>query len=334
MKFTRLFRMLALCAAWLFAQPALADGADLESATAEDKAKASTHYTQGMASFQAGDAAGALAEFEQSYQAVKSPNSHLMIGKALIDLARYVEAHRELTETLEEAREAESIDPKYAQTRLAAEEELARVESQVVRLSVSLSGAGSNARVRVNGTEYSRAELESPLIVPPGPVEVELIEGGSQVSSQSLTGRAGEALDVSLAKARRPAEAGTAAPAPSPSVVAEKRPFPHRRETAYVAGGLGIAGALTFGVFGLLNNAKYSDIEEQCNDRVCSSDQASDAERGHTYQTMANVGLIVGVVGLGTAVALILTEDEGATAKRNATRVSLGPGRIHVKGTF
>jgi hypothetical protein len=113
-----------------------------------------------------------------------------------------------------------------------------------------------------------------------------------------------------------------------------KHPFPHRRTTAYVAGGIGVAGALSFGVFGLLNHAKYSDVQDECSHDLCSDDVREDAERGHTYQTIANVGLIVGVVGLGTAVALVLTEPDGATARRSATRVAVGPGSIHVQGTF
>lgn len=329
--------MLVFCAAWLSAGVALADGASLDSATAADKEKASAHYTQGMASFQAGDAAAALTEFEQSYRAVRSPNSHLMIGKALIDLARYVEAHRALTETIEEAREAESLDPKYAQTRLAAEEELARLEGQVVRLSVTLSGPGDDAVVRVNGSEYSGSELEAPLVLPPGSLEVELVEHGSVVDRRHLTGGAGDSLEVTLTRgSEAPKPSAPSQPAQSASVnpTVEKRAFPHRRETAYVAGGLGMAGALTFGVFGLLNHAKYSDLEDECDNRVCNSSQRNDAERGHTYQVAANVGLIVGVVGLGTALALILTEDETPTAKQKGTRVALGPGQITVKGTF
>src|SRR5262245_29068242 len=106
---------LLLAACLLFASPAWGEG-DLESASDEAKAKASAHYTQGMASYQAGDTAAALAEFELSYQTVRSPNSHLMVAKSLIDLGRYAEAHRALDETLAEATEAEARDPKYAQT--------------------------------------------------------------------------------------------------------------------------------------------------------------------------------------------------------------------------
>src|SRR5688572_2312699 len=159
MSCTRLLLAACLCVV----SPAWA-GSDLESATDADKAKASTHYTQGIASFQAGDTTGALAEFELSYQAVKSPNSHLMVGKALIDLGRYVEAHRALADTIAEAEQAEALDPKYAQTKLAAREELARVEAQVVKLKLTLSGVQASASVRINDTEYGPDELARPIV--------------------------------------------------------------------------------------------------------------------------------------------------------------------------
>lgn len=324
---------LLLAACLCIASPAWA-GSDIESATDADKAKASTHYTQGMASFQAGDTAGALAEFELSYQAVKSPNSHLMVAKALIDLGRYVEAHRALTETIAEAERAEASDPKYAPTKAAAREELVRVDAQVVKLKLTLSGVQASASVRVNDAEYGPDELTQPIVVAPGQLTLTLIDGGENVATQTLEGRAGETLNLSLAPTPEPEAEGTNAAAAPMAASAEKRPFPHRRTTAYVAGGIGVVGALSFGVFGLLNHAKYSDVEEQCADTLCSDDVRDDAERGHTYQTIANVGLIVGVVGLGTAVALVLTESDSRAARQPNTRVAVGPGTIQLQGTF
>ncbi len=327
---------LAVCLSVALRAPGvLAAGADLDSATDADKAKASTHYTQGMASFQAGDAAGALEEFRLSYQAVQSPNSHLMVAKALIDLGRYVEAYPALKKTIAEAKDAQRLDPKYAQTQQAAEEELRRVETQVVEISINVSNAGPDATIEVNDQRYEKNDLDEPVVAAPGPVHVRLIEDGKTTRSETLQGSAGEALEVDLEPAAEPEEASPAEEAPSPSnVQAEKRPFPHRRETAYVAAGLGLGGALTFGVFGLLDNAKYSDVQDQCDNDICSHDLQSDAARGHTYQTIANVGLIVGVVGLGTAVTLWLTEDDSKSAQRSGAHVALGPGKVTVGGTF
>ncbi|HEY6727980.1 MAG TPA: hypothetical protein VI197_28420 [Polyangiaceae bacterium] len=325
---------LLLAACLCIASPAWA-GSDIDSATEADKAKASAHYTQGMASFQAGDTAAALAEFELSYQAVKSPNSHLMVAKALIDLGRYVEAHRALTETIAEAERAEAADPKYTQTEQAAREELGRVDAQVVKLKLTLSGVQSSASVRVNDAEYGPNELTRPIVVAPGQLTLTVIDRGESVATQTLEGRAGETLNLALApEPATEAEATRNDAAVPVAARAEKRPFPRRRTTAYVAGGVGVAGAVTFGVFGLLNHAKYSDVEEQCADTLCSDSVRDDAERGHTYQTIANVGLIVGVVGLGTAVALVLTESETATARHPTTRVAVGPGSIRLQGTF
>ena len=322
---------LALAACLLCVSPAWAQS-DLESASEDAKTKASTHYTQGMASFQAGDTTAALAEFELSYQTVKSPNSHLMVAKALIDLGRYVEAHRALEATIAESEQAEARDPRYAQTRQAAREELARLDAQLVKLKLTLSGVRSSASVRVNDTEYGPDEVTQPIVVAPGELTLTLIDGGENVATQTLEGRAGETLNLSLSPETEPE---AAPPTPAATATApEKHPFPHRRTTAYVAGGIGVAGAVTFGVFGLLNHAKYSDVKDQCDGTLCSDDARADAERGHTYQAIANVGLIVGVVGLGTAVALVLTESDSEEARRSATRVAVGPGTVQVRGTF
>jgi hypothetical protein len=256
-----------------------------------------------------------------------------MVGKALIDLGRFPEAYRTLQQTAEEAEEAEASDPKYAQTRKAAEEELRRVEQQVVRLTLSLSGVGGDATVRVNDTEYSQDELDSPLPLAPGPLNLELLEAGDTVASQTLEGRAGESLNVNLAPSADQGDREES-DVSNTSMPTGKKPFPHRRDTAYVAAGLGAAGAITFGVFGLLNNAKYSDVDDQCDNNICPDSAQSDAERGHTFQTVANVGLIVGVVGLGTAVTLFLTEDDDVVAQRHRTRLSLGPGHVTLKGSF
>jgi len=206
----------------------------------------------------------------------------------------------------------------------------------VVKLKLTLSGVQPSASVRVNDAEYGPDELSQPIVVQPGWLTLTLIDGGENVATQSVEGRAGETLNLSLSPTPRAGSDAARAEPPSSQELpaAGKRPFPHRRTTAYVAGGIGVAGALTFGVFGLLNNLKYGDVEDECADNLCSDDVRDDAERGHTYQTIANVGLIVGVVGLGTAVALILTETDDAAARRSATKVSLGPGSIHLKGSF
>ena len=108
------------------------------------------------------------------------------------------------------------------------------------------------------------------------------------------------------------------------------------RTWSYVAGGVGAAGIVTFGVFGLLNNSKHSKLEDECKNGVCPSSLESDKNTGQTYQTVANVGLVVGIVGLGTGTALYLLSDKKKekSALSTVPRVDIGPRSVSVSGTF
>jgi len=314
---------------------ALAQGASLEAASEQDKAVASEEYGLGMQSFQSGDAATALEHFKKSYQAVRSPNSHLMVGKALIDLGRHAEAYRELEATAREADEAARVDAKYQQTGQAARDELKALRRELVELSVKVVAPTPNTVVRINGTDHPLSEFGEPMMVAPGALEVALVENGQVVSTESTTPSAGDQLEMTL-QAPETSEAPTpvaSAPAGSEDTTT-KKPFPHRRSMAYVAGGVGVAGLVGFGVFGLLNNAKYSDAKDQCDDGICPRDVRRDANRGHSYQTAANVSFIAGVVGAVTCVSLLLTEDSGDTALVPSTRLSVGLDRVTLQGSF
>ena len=96
-------------------------------------------------------------------------------------------------------------------------------------------------------------------------------------------------------------------------------------------------GLATFGVFGALNNSKFSDLEDQCSNNQCPADLESDADTGRTYQTIANVGLIVGGVGLAAGAVLFLTSDSGSkenSASSTTPVVGVGPGSVMVRGKF
>jgi tetratricopeptide (TPR) repeat protein len=79
------------------------------------------HYTAGRDAYRAGQYAHALEEFEQSYAATPSPNTHLYIARSLRELGRFSEARESYRATI---REAEERGAKYAGAREAAEAEL------------------------------------------------------------------------------------------------------------------------------------------------------------------------------------------------------------------
>ena len=104
----------------------------------------------------------------------------------------------------------------------------------------------------------------------------------------------------------------------------------------YAAGGVGVAGLLTFTLFGILDNKKFNDVESGCTGLVCPSALADDAERGRSYQALANVGLGVGLAGIGTGAILLLTapREQNTSARRSRTQLLVGPGTVNVKGAF
>jgi hypothetical protein len=129
------------------------------------------------------------------------------------------------------------------------------------------------------------------------------------------------------------------APAPPPAGAELSTSNTKKRTLAYIAGGVGVAGLLTFAIFGSMNNSKFSDLEEQCPNQVCPTRLEDDADTGQTYQTIANVGLFVGVIGLATGgVFYYLSTKEKApeaSARRStAPRIGLGPRGVTVSGRF
>jgi hypothetical protein len=85
----------------------------------------------------------------------------------------------------------------------------------------------------------------------------------------------------------------------------------------------------------LLNKTQFEDIDDQCSNARCPADLRDDAETGRLYQTVANVSLGVGVVGLATGLYFLLsgdsvsvsTDDEGA-------EVAVGPSELWLRGRF
>jgi hypothetical protein len=92
-------------------------------------------------------------------------------------------------------------------------------------------------------------------------------------------------------------------------------------------------------------SSTYSDLEDQCPDGVCSPDLESDADSGRTYQTVANVSLVFGIVGIAAGAGLIVwdlvdpspsdapaAEDEATASVR--PQLVVGPGAIGLRGSF
>lgn len=318
-------------------------GASIDSATAEQKAAAQKSFEDGMKAAKAKKHEEALTAYKASYDAVASPNSHLMICRELVELGRLEEAYLEYEKTLAEAEAAAAKDKKYEGSATSAKTELGELKNRLGFLKLNVTGAGEGARITVRGREIPESDWGKPIPAQPGQTRIELVLRDGKETVKEVTAKAGVETLVDLAPGA--ASAGTepdTAKAQGSAELSTSGGKPSMRTAAYVAGGVGIAGLATFTIFGIMNNSKHSKLEDECAGNTCPSSLEDDKKAGQRYQTIANIGLAVGIVGLGTGTVLFLmsrkkSEKTATVAPKQRPRVdqvSLGYRSVLVTGSF
>jgi hypothetical protein len=314
------------------AQPAGDDAARKEASDAFRKAKVD---------YEAGRFEPALSGFKTSYERYPSPNSRLMVARSFESLGRLIEAYDEARAVVPEAEEAANTDPKYDATRDSAKELVKTVALKLTLVNVSIRGDATGGTLEVGDRTIDEARWGEPIAVMPGAVQVRLMHDGRLVE-RTRDGAAGQTLHVELAFDAPVADPIDDAPAPSDDDMPLLIP-------AIVAGGVGVTGLVLFGVFGGLNNATFSDLEAQCPGGACPQTVADDIDTGQSYQTVANVALVFGLVGIAAAGTLVVFDllddgdgansdsadsDSAASAASMKPRLAVGVGSIAIEGRF
>jgi hypothetical protein len=283
----------------------------------------------------------ALTAYRASYDIVASPNSRLMIARSLRELGQLEPAYYELLGTISDAEAFAKKDEKYRASARAAREDLEALKNRVALLTLRLSDAPPGTKVSVGARQVDPGALGRALVVEPGPVRVIASAPGGPEVRHDLTLEAGSASELEL-------ELGAVAidrPSATPSAPVESSPADDSSRVssepssllpwAYVAGGVGVAGLAAFGIFGAMTNSKFGALETECADGHCPPDRSDDIDTGRRYQLIANIGLVAGVVGLGTGAALfVLSSGQEKQASSRKPWVAVGPGNVQVGGRF
>ena len=319
---------------------ASASGVPPEQATPEQKEVASTKYAEAKKAYEGGRVAHALVGFRASYDVVASPNTKLMVAKALDGLGLFAKAYGEARAATLQAESA--ADPaKYADAAAAARALMIVLRPQIglVKVVVSVPDA---TKLSVGGADVAREDWAMAVPVGSGDVKVALTTPAG-VKIKTVTLAIGDEASVAF-DLTETAEAGPIAQDAPPQPTEEEgggfTPFgggPDQRLVAYIAGGVGVAGFTLFGIFGALHLGKHNDLEEACPNGICRPELAEDADSGRTYQTVANVSLVIGLVGVAGGAALFLTSfrGEGDEARRShSPQIGVGPGTLSLRGTF
>ena len=296
-----------------------AAGVDPANATSAQREQAQGRFTTGRQLYEAGKFEESVASFRASNEIVASPNARLYLARALRESGKYVDAYVEFGRTETEA--VAQKDHKYDKAAEASAAERKALESKVGFVSVQVDHATASTTVKVAGAEISREAWKERAPVVPGKTEV-IVESPPQAPVvQSVDVAAGEEKVVVVDAA----SASDAVAAPPPADRTKLRTY------AYVAGGVGAVGLVTFAIAGILANGTYSDLQSRCGSGPCPASLSSEISRGKTEQTLANVGLVFGILGAGVGATLYVLSMPKA---KSSTALVLSPSCTGLRGTF
>jgi hypothetical protein len=340
-----------LTASLVVTSVAQAAGVSPIDATAAQKRVATEHFTTGKHALESKDLETAVSELRASIEVVDSPNARLELARALRDSGNLGDAWAEYWRAAETATRLAPKEERYAKTAEAATNEREELATRLAFVEVTVLHAPADGTLKVGGRLVPSDEWGGPVVVSPGATDVVLTSSaGAELARITVNATVGQTTPASLdaqppAVAAAPAgreademsgadkaaadDHGQAPAQPAGSTPADRtklRPF------AYVAAGVGVAGLATFAVLGLLSNSTYSDLQSAC-PHGCPPDRRSEIDRGILEQTLANVGLGVGLVGIAAGTTLFLLSIRPDATSAGAALV-VAPGYLGVRGTL
>ncbi len=273
----------------------------------------------GHARFEAKDYAGALDAYRGADALVHVPTTRLGVGRALIELGRWVEARDTLLQvaaTPEGTNEPSAFERARATAKELAAELDKRIPSVEARVSSPTDGS---VRIAIDGLELPAETSRLPRRVDPGIHSIEARALGFQTFRSSVTVTEGSVLAVPIAL-RLDADATSRA-----GFVGV--PF---RTWSWIGVGFGAASLITGSVTGGLALARMSDLDERCPSHVCSSSERALHDDMTTLATTSNVLIPLGIAAASAgAVGLWLTSPAAGL-----TSLRVGPGSITIEGAF
>lgn len=197
---TSLLSILALSASVAIAAPSTSFAQGQPTAAARQEA--GRHFRTGVDSFQRGDYASALAEFQSAYRIAPHHSVRVNIANCFMRLGRPIDALNHFESFIAEATTAGGIPP---QQRREVEAQITELRGQVAEVQVRIDPASvRDPIITVDGTT---ANTSGVLRMMPGRHQIEVSADGFATARQDFTASAGQRADVSISM--RPPTAAT-----------------------------------------------------------------------------------------------------------------------------
>ncbi len=316
---------LASTALWLTATPPLGwaapqatptEGAEATAASTMDAAEA---FGRGRTLWEAGDHVVAYPFFQRALEVTGSPNARIYVARRLRELGRLPEAYAEMPTTWRDAMAMAKTEDRYVATRDAAGAELVMLERQIGKVIVVLPPALSGAAVSINGVALPADRLSHPQVVPPGPVRIQATAAAGSAVQHEVVVAAGAIQTVTLPAPTASAPPPAASADPPAEDADDGASFGPMHIAGIAVGAVGVAGLVTFAIGRVQADEEIATLETDCGEGPCTDPSYGDViDRGQQAETMAAIGLGVGIAGVLAGAGLLLFggsgEDDGEAA--------------------
>jgi hypothetical protein len=283
---------------------------------AEETFAAQQLFDAGRAALEAGDHATALESLEASLALSPSPNTRLMLARALRESGRVAEALMEFDRAAHAAEERMRAEPRFSVTRETAITERDAIRERVATVVISGDLEVSGIEVRIGDRALPIAGARVGIPVDPGTVVLRASAPGHLDFQHELELRAGETVHAVVTMQRAPAEPRGERDAPAPAtesalalatatatVTGASDPVQGLEVVAWTSSAI-IAISVGAGIALLVAaQSRFDALSSLCGDRPCAPALAGAVEEGRRFE--GGLWAMVATTGVATVAALI-----------------------------
>jgi hypothetical protein len=267
-----------------------------------DLKRARAQFQRGIELEQASNWTEAIQQFREVGQVRMTPQVRFHIAYCEEGLGRLVTALGGYDLALAEA---DTVGPDF---KNEVETAMARLRERIPKLLIERGVGADAALVQLDGIDVGGNSIGVEVPLDPGPHSVTAAAPGYKPFAATAELKEREVTKVTLDLEVAPIDAG---PPPKERVVIVPEEKGPDRTVPYIVGGAGIvfvgAGAALFA----LRQSTKAELEQDCPDRNnCAKSNEDTYNRLKLYNIAYPIALGVGAAAIGTAVVLILMEEE------------------------
>ncbi len=290
----------------------------------DELSKARAKFQQANELEQAGNYAAAVQAFREVGQVRMTPQVRYHIALCEENLGKLVAALGGYELALSEA---DTLGPEF---RTEVEERANALRNRIPKLVIERGEGAEAAAIELDGVSLGASSIGVDVPVDPGPHQISAKAPGHADFRETVTVPESEVKNVliSLEKLQAPPPIEDEPP-PAP-LEAPRKP---NRLIPYAIGAGGVVALGVSGIFFVMQQKKDGDLEDMCGtDHLCRESDGLTAgdlktaesmnNKLRTYSTIAQISLVTGVVAVGVAGVLLLTEPKSPpTAQQGRWRV-------------